>query len=118
MHLLYLVEVADIYFAPTMKELSDTLGVSETVSGVTFMALGNGAPDISSSIDALTGSQQKLGLCALLGAGVFVPVIVSASVALAVPNAKVARRPYVRDLVFLFCSVSYILYISFDKKDY
>jgi len=109
-------EVADEFFAPTMKEMSDTLGVSETVSGVTFMAIGNGAPDISASIDALTGSQPKLGMAALLGAGVFVPVVVSGAVALAVPGAQVARRPYIRDVFFLFCGVSYILYIVFDHK--
>merc|ERR1719471_1726106 len=109
-------EVADIFFAPTMKEMSETLGLSETVSGVTFMALGNGAPDISASIDALTGSQPKLGMAALLGAGVFVPVIVSGVVALAVPGAQVARRPYIRDVLFLFFGVGYIVFIVFDHK--
>lgn len=109
-------EVADLFFAPTMKEMSETLGLSETVSGVTFMALGNGAPDISASIDALTGSQPKLGMAALLGAAVFVPVVVTGVVALAVPGAQVARRPYIRDVLFLFFGVGYIVFIVFDHK--
>jgi len=101
-------EVADVYFAPTMKELSETLHVSETVSGVTFMAFGNGAPDIMSSIHALSGPNAKLGLAALFGAAVFVPVCVAGNVALAVPDAKVHRLSYLRDVIWLFCSVGFI----------
>jgi len=101
-------EVADVYFAPTMKELSETLQVSETVSGVTFMAFGNGAPDIMSSIHALSGPNAKLGLAALFGAAVFVPVCVAGNVALAVPDAKVHRLSYLRDVIWLFCSVGFI----------
>lgn len=36
---------------------------------VTFLALGNGAPDISSSIAAVRAGQYKLALGSLLGIG-------------------------------------------------
>lgn len=76
---LILGNVADDYFAPTMAELADFLGVSHELAGVTFVAFGNGAPDISSSVAAITqgGDTTKLGLGALLGAAVFDPIAVS-----------------------------------------
>ena len=42
------------------------------------------------------------------GAAVFVPVCVAGNVALAVPDAKVHRLSYLRDVIWLFCSVGFI----------
>ena len=38
--------IADDYFSLIMAETSDSLGVSPNISGVTFLAFGNGAPDV------------------------------------------------------------------------
>merc|ERR1719219_781536 len=62
----------------------------------------------------MTGTTPRLGMSALLGGGVFVPVVVTAAVAFAVPGRKIARRPYIRDVMFLFCGVGFIVYIVFD----
>ena len=40
---------------------------SVTDAAVTFLALGNGAPDISSSIAAVRAGQYKMALGSLLG---------------------------------------------------
>jgi sodium/potassium/calcium exchanger 6 len=39
---------AEDFFCPALGAISDTLGLSDNVAGVTFLALGNGAPDIFS----------------------------------------------------------------------
>eukprot|EP01084_Bolivina_argentea_P277834 474480_1 len=115
---LILGNVADDYFAPTMAELADFLGVSHELAGVTFVAFGNGAPDISSSVAAITqgGDTTKLGLGALLGAAVFDPIAVSGAIAIIVNNPKVARRPFLRDCFFLFIAAACVLYITSDQK--
>jgi sodium/potassium/calcium exchanger 6 len=41
---------ADEWFVPTLVTISDTLRLSPSVAGVTFLALGNGAPDIASIV--------------------------------------------------------------------
>ena len=41
---------ADNYFCPSVETISKTLGLSQNIAGVTLLALGNGAPDIFSSL--------------------------------------------------------------------
>ena len=59
------------------------MGISESLSGVTFLAFGNGAPDVFSAISANAGDPAKtdpddtlLSLCGLLGATVFISSVV------------------------------------------
>lgn len=109
-----LSNIADDYFAPIMSELADYLNISDELAGVTFLALGNGAPDISSAITAITkgGNTTQLGIGALLGAAVFDPIVVSAVIAMVCDQPKVARRPFLRDCFFLFIAASCVLFIT------
>ena len=38
--------IADNFFSIIMADIADTLGVSQNIAGVTFLAFGNGAPDV------------------------------------------------------------------------
>ncbi len=51
---------ADAYFSPTLATLSDKLKLTYDVAGVTFLALGNGAPDVFSSIAAFSSSDPEV----------------------------------------------------------
>lgn len=58
------------------------------MAGVTFLALGNGAPDVFSSIAAFSAKSDDvvlIGVCELLGASVFVTTVVVGAVVLLHP---------------------------------
>jgi len=59
--------------------------LSENVAGVTFLAFGNGAPDVFSSFSAINQEAAELSLGAILGAGIFVNTIVVGVIALISP---------------------------------
>ena len=52
--LLYcLATTADEYLSPSLEFMTMKFGFSESLAGVTFLALGNGAPDVFTSIAAI-----------------------------------------------------------------
>lgn len=78
------------------------LKLTYDVAGVTFLALGNGAPDVFSSIAAFSSSDPSVvlvGVCEILGAAVFVTSIVVGAVALLHP-ATVRPQAFARDIFF------------------
>ncbi|XP_077995463.1 mitochondrial sodium/calcium exchanger protein-like [Glandiceps talaboti] len=93
---------AEDYFCPALTVISHTLKLSQNIAGVTFLAFGNGAPDIFSAIAAITGAKNGdagLAIGALFGAGIFVTTVVVGAIALAKPF-KAAERPFLRDCIF------------------
>ncbi|KHJ91678.1 hypothetical protein OESDEN_08450 [Oesophagostomum dentatum] len=54
---------ADDFFSPNVAAIVAHLKISESIAGVTFMAFGNGAPDIFGSIaSVLSSPKPKAGL--------------------------------------------------------
>lgn len=96
---------ASKFFCPNLSAISTSLHLTHNVAGVTFLALGNGAPDIFSAIAAFSNPHTAgLAVGALFGAGIFVTTVVAGSVALVKPFA-VASRPFLRDLIFYMVAV-------------
>lgn len=48
-----LATTADEYLSPTLEYMTIKFGLSESLAGVTFLALGNGSPDVFTSIAAI-----------------------------------------------------------------
>ena len=68
---------AKMYFSPTLGSICERLKLSYDVAGVTFLAMGNGAPDLFGAVSSFTGKEDTLiGLGALLGGSVFVSSVV------------------------------------------
>ena len=70
---------ADGFFVPTLTRIADNWSLSDNVAGVTLVALGNGAPDIFSAVAAFTAADPSVATMAigsLLGAGMFVVMVV------------------------------------------
>ncbi|XP_057688408.1 mitochondrial sodium/calcium exchanger protein isoform X2 [Corythoichthys intestinalis] len=97
--------VASKFFCPNLSAISTSLRLTHNVAGVTFLALGNGAPDIFSAIAAFSHPHTAgLAVGALFGAGIFVTTVVAGSVALVKPFT-VASRPFLRDVIFYMVAV-------------
>ncbi|XP_074153235.1 mitochondrial sodium/calcium exchanger protein isoform X2 [Sminthopsis crassicaudata] len=97
---LFLAVTAEKFFCPNLSAISTTLKLSHNVAGVTFLAFGNGAPDIFSAMVAFSNPRTAgLAIGALFGAGVLVTTVVAGSIAIIRPFTA-ASRPFFRDIIF------------------
>eukprot|EP01025_Chloroclados_australasicus_P046673 TRINITY_DN51504_c0_g1_i1.p1 TRINITY_DN51504_c0_g1~~TRINITY_DN51504_c0_g1_i1.p1 ORF type:complete len:701 (-),score=80.84 TRINITY_DN51504_c0_g1_i1:509-2479(-) len=93
---------ADFLFAPTLAELSEQMRLPQRFAGVTFLAIGNGAPDISATVAAITQGEYELSFGALTGAAMFVTAFVAGNIIMEQPNGRVrAQGATLRDISFL-----------------
>jgi len=90
---------ADNYFCPSIEAISKTLGLSQNIAGVTLLALGNGAPDIFSSLAGIGQDRPGLVFGELFGAGIFVTACVAGAVSITRPFLLM-QRPFLRDVSF------------------
>ncbi|XP_065760627.1 mitochondrial sodium/calcium exchanger protein [Muntiacus reevesi] len=114
--LLYLFLILGVtaakFFCPNLSAISTTLKLSHNVApldmsphGVTFLAFGNGAPDIFSALVAFSDPRTAgLAFGALFGAGVLVTTVVAGGIAILRPFTA-ASRPFLRDIVFYMAAV-------------
>ncbi|XP_071369711.1 mitochondrial sodium/calcium exchanger protein isoform X2 [Centroberyx affinis] len=104
---------ASKFFCPNLSAISTSLRLTHNVAGVTFLALGNGAPDIFSAVAAFSHPHTAgLAVGALFGAGIFVTTVVAGSVSLVKPFT-VASRPFLRDVIFYMAAVFWTFIILF-----
>jgi len=109
---------AEDFFCPCLKTFSKALHMSDSVAGVTLLALGNGAPDIFSVLAAITSGDEDtapLAFQELFGAGIFVTTVVAGSIQLRC-SFKLARRPFIRDLVFYISAVCWTFAVIYRKE--
>ncbi|TPX78251.1 hypothetical protein CcCBS67573_g00463 [Chytriomyces confervae] len=108
--------VAGGFLCANLSSMAGLLQLSETVAGVTLAALGNGAPDIFATYSAVRAGAGSMALGELLGAALFVTLVVVGGVALVSPDTALPRRPFLRDLIFLIGCVAIVLYITFTGE--
>ncbi|XP_058387467.1 mitochondrial sodium/calcium exchanger protein [Diceros bicornis minor] len=103
---------AEKFFCPNLSAISSTLKLSHNVAGVTFLAFGNGAPDIFSAMVAFSDPRTAgLALGALFGAGVLVTTVVAGGIAILRPFTA-ASRPFLRDVIFYMVAV-FLIFTAF-----
>ncbi|XP_060767551.1 mitochondrial sodium/calcium exchanger protein isoform X2 [Neoarius graeffei] len=106
--------IASEFFCPNLSAISSTLRLTHNVAGVTFLALGNGAPDVFSAMAAFSRPQTAgLAIGALFG--IFVTTVVAGSVALVKPF-NVASRPFLRDVIFYMAAVFWTFNILYKRE--
>lgn len=109
-----LAVTAEKFFCPNLSAISRTLRLSHNVAGVTFLAFGNGAPDVFSAVAAFSDSRTAgLAIGALFGAGVFVTTVVAGGIALVKPFTA-ASRPFLRDIVFYIAAIFLTFYVLYQ----
>src|SRR5882762_7504875 len=106
---------ASDFFTPNLATLAQLLGLDENVAGVTFLAFGNGSPDVFSTFSAMRANSGSLAIGELLGAATFIVSCVVGSMCIIKPF-KVHRAPFLRDVGFFAVAVTLMLLTLWDGK--
>ncbi|KAK8186001.1 Sodium/calcium exchanger protein-domain-containing protein [Phyllosticta citribraziliensis] len=106
---------ASDFFCVNLSTISSLLGMSESMAGVTFLAFGNGSPDVFSTFAAMNTNSGTLAIGELIGAASFITAVVAGSMALARPF-KVDKRTFVRDVGFFIVAASFSMVFLIDGK--
>ncbi|KAL1620490.1 hypothetical protein SLS56_009669 [Neofusicoccum ribis] len=106
---------ASDFFCVNLSTISDLLGMSESMAGVTFLAFGNGSPDVFSTFAAMKTNSGSLAVGELIGAAGFITAVVAGSMAIVRPF-KVDRRSFVRDVLFFIFAAAFSMVFLIDGK--
>ncbi|KAF5946702.1 hypothetical protein HYC85_016930 [Camellia sinensis] len=121
--LFYLLgDTAANYFCSSLEGLSRVLNLSPSIAGVTLLSLGNGAPDLFSSIASFMGDSSgggesansgDVGLNSILGGAFFVSSIVVGIISICVCHSRVSvnKSSFIRDVLFFLLSILCLLVI-------
>lgn len=104
---------ASDYLCPNLNTISKMLKMSESLAGVTILALGNGSPDVFSTYAAMKIGSGSLAIGELVGAASFITAVVTGAMALIQPF-KVARKSFMRDTIFFIIAVAFSMYVVSD----
>ncbi|MCO5597108.1 hypothetical protein L7F22_051182 [Adiantum nelumboides] len=109
-----LAKTAQSHFSPVVARMAKMLHLSPSTGGVTLLALGNGAPDVFASIAAVWGGNPRIGLGAIVSAGLFVTAFVVGFVALAASPFTLKPTTFLRDVCFYILAVTlmFLVYMS------
>jgi len=83
------------------------------MAGVTFLAFGNGSPDVFSTFAAMSSHSGSLAVGELIGAAGFITAVVAGSMAL-VREFKVGKKTFVRDVGFFIVAASFSMMFLSD----
>lgn len=108
---------ASDFFCINLSTIASVLGMSESMAGVTFLAFGNGSPDVFSTLAAMKTHSGSLAIGELIGAAGFITAVVAGSMALVRPF-KVARRSFLRDVGFFIVAASFSMVFLADGHLY
>lgn len=110
--------VADTFFCPSLRTIADTMKLSQNIAGVTFLAFGNGAPDVFSAIAAVGSSKDGdsgLAFGALFGAAVFITTVIVGTISFIQPFTSV-QRPLLRDMIFFIFAAFWAFVVIWDGE--
>ena len=108
------------FLYPSLDAISKILRLSESVAGVTFLALGNGAADIFSLIVLMAkedrdGSYAETAMGGIMGGGLFVTSVVVGLICFNY-ELRVKPVPFLRDVLFYLAAVTWLLVMVIDGK--
>ncbi|XP_016505161.2 cation/calcium exchanger 1 [Nicotiana tabacum] len=120
MLLFYLLgDTASSYFCSSLEGLSKSLKLSPTIAGVTLLSLGNGAPDLFSSIVSfMNDGTNDIGLNSIIGGVFFVSSVVAGitSISISQYGRKIKKSSFIGNVVFLnLCFICLLVIIFLGK---
>lgn len=104
---------ASDFLCINLSTIASILGMSESMAGVTFLAFGNGSPDVFSTFAAMKTHSGSLAVGELIGAAGFITAVVAGSMALVRPF-KVAKKSFVRDVGFFIVAAAFSMVFLAD----
>ncbi|TAQ90524.1 hypothetical protein B7494_g1168 [Chlorociboria aeruginascens] len=104
---------ASDFFCINLSTIASILGMSQSMAGVTFLAFGNGSPDVFSTFAAMSSNSGSLAIGELIGAAGFITAVVAGSMAL-VREFKVGKKTFVRDVGFFIVAASFSMVFLAD----
>ncbi|KAL0206792.1 hypothetical protein P9112_012503 [Eukaryota sp. TZLM1-RC] len=113
---------AEKYFVPVLEQLVDVFKMSSDLASVTLLAVANGGPDIASQIGSLNSNEVAMALGSVLGAGLFVILIVLGAIIIVVKPKQndviITRIPFCRNVGFYLLSLVFLAYLVYKQKVY
>jgi sodium/potassium/calcium exchanger 6 len=111
-------QVADRFFVPTLSEISIRLKLPASVSSVTLMAFGNGAPDIFSTFASVQAGEYQQAFGQVVGATAFISLCITGFLSIGgwVIGYQVYRRPFLKDVGILAMAVCLVFFVVHDFK--
>ncbi|KAK7337805.1 hypothetical protein VNO77_18392 [Canavalia gladiata] len=116
LHFYILITTAQHHFSVVTTKLASHLNLSPSMAAVTLLALGNGSPDVFSSLAALRAGQYRTGFGAILSAGTFVSALVVGFVAIYAAPFSVDPAPFVRDVLFYLTAAFFLFYVYLSAE--
>lgn len=114
-----LAETADLFFCPVLQVIGDGLHMSNELAGMTLLAFGNGAPDLSTSITSLAAYRPiDITIGSLFGASIFISTIIVAIISFLSRHVQFKPSAFIRDISFYLASIVAIYFITWDGKIY
>jgi len=104
---------ASDFFCINLSTIATILGMSQSMAGVTFLAFGNGSPDVFSTFAAMSTHSGSMAIGELIGAAGFITAVVAGSMAL-VREFKVGKKSFVRDVGFFIVAASFSMVFLAD----
>ena len=107
---------AEEFFSPGLEMFSIKLGLPERFAGVTLLALGNGAPDVASTVNAIRNDRKRgylLALGELTGAAMVASTLIVGAVAFVSAEPVPCRGAFVRD-VLVFIITMLLVFSAFN----
>ncbi|KAI3442713.1 uncharacterized protein J3R85_000965 [Psidium guajava] len=110
-HFYILIKTAQDHFSIVTTKLSSHLNLTPSMGAVTLLALGNGSPDVFSSVAAVRSGQYRTGFGAILSAGAFVSAFVVGFVAIYAAPFSLDATQFVRDVLFYMISTLFLFWV-------
>lgn len=110
-HFYILIKTAQDHFSIVTTKLSSHLNLTPSMGAVTLLALGNGSPDVFSSVAAVRSGQYRTGFGAILSAGTFVSAFVVGFVAIYAAPFSLDATQFVRDVLFYMIATLFMFWV-------
>jgi solute carrier family 24 (sodium/potassium/calcium exchanger), member 6 len=106
---------ASDFFCINLSTIANMLHMSQNMAGVTFLAFGNGSPDVFSTFAAMNTNSGSLAVGELIGAAGFITAVVAGSMAIVRPF-KVPKLSFTRDVIFFLIAAAFSMTFLYDGK--